>query len=367
MKIPYLIEKKLKSGHTAYYFNLPARLIPENSKLKPSTPLGTDYIIACRNALKLYEQLKFAKDEDCQSLNPKCLEFLWSNYQKSHFYLNIAQTTQKYYKYQYDYLSGIKSASGKQFKNVSLDSFSIESAYSFYDKLLVAKGIYKAQACMTFLKVLYNFGIRKEIFSGNNPFANLRLKKPKAKKEIIDRDTIKEFVKKAREDGKHHLALAVELNYWLGQRASDIRNLRRENIKIIHGKYFFDIIQQKTGKEVVLPIPEHLIKEVLAKKDYIIADSKGGFTKDRLSKAFQSYCDKCGIKIVFKQLRHTASTAYVEAGVTSAAAISITGHTNTAIFDSVYRADSPELSQLAYEQRKKAEKDRENDIKKFLN
>ena len=59
-------------------------------------------------------------------------------------------------------------------------------------------------------------------------------------------------------------------------------------------------------------------------------------------------------------MRHTASTAYVEAGVTSAATISITGHTNTQIFDSVYRADSPELSQLAYEQRKKAENARKN-------
>jgi len=116
----------------------------------------------------------------------------------------------------------------------------------------------------------------------------------------------------------------------------------------------------------MLPIPEHLISEVLAQKDFIIADQHGGFTKDRLARAFNSFAKKTGIKILFKQLRHTASTAYVEAGVTSAAAISITGHTNTAIFDSVYRADSAELSQLAYEQRKKAEKDKENEILAFL-
>lgn len=360
MKIPYLIQKKLASGKTAYYFNLPSRLIPEGSSLKKSSPLGTDYLVACQKALKLYEELKSQKNCSSAFANPKCLEFLWQEYKKSHFYKNITDATQKYYNYQYNYLTTIKSASGKAFKDVSLDGFTIEAAYSFYDKIFVSKGIYKAQACIAFLKVIYNFGLRKEIFSGNNPFANLRLKKPKPKKEIIDREMIKEFCKQARKDGKAHLALAVELNYWLGQRASDIRNLRRENVRKIQGKYFFDIIQQKTKKEVTLPIPEHLVAEILAKEDYIIADNYGNFTKDRFSKAFEAYCKKCGIKILFKQLRHTASTAYVEAGVTSAAAISITGHTNTAIFDQVYRADSPELSRLAYEQRKKAENELEN-------
>jgi len=366
MKIPYLTAKKLKSGKTAYYINLPAHVIPEGSKFKRSYALGTEYLPACQTAMKLYKELRQAKDIGNVTTNLKCLEFLWLEYKKSHFYTNIAPATQKYYEYQYSYLAGIKSATGKCFKDIALDGFTIEGAYSFYDKILNKKGVYKAQACITFLKVVYNFGIRSDIFTGNNPFANLRLKKPKAKKEIINRDVIKQFCQRAREEKQPHLALAVELNYWLGQRVADIRALRKENVRTHNGKYFFNIIQQKTKKEVMLPIPEHLISEVLAQKDFIIADQHGGFTKDRLARAFNSFAKKTGIKILFKQLRHTASTAYVEAGVTSAAAISITGHTNTAIFDSVYRADSAELSQLAYEQRKKAEKDKENEILAFL-
>lgn len=361
MKIPYLISKKLKSGTTAYYFNLPARLVPEGCNIKKSQPLGTDYLVACKKALDLYTYLKGGKEiKQSKSSNAKSLFFLWHEYQESHFYKNIADSTQKYYLYQYNYLAGIKSTSGKYFKDTPLDTFNIEAAYSFYDKILDAKGIHKAQACITFLKVIYNFGLRKEIFSGTNPFANLRLKKPKAKKEVISKDDIKQFIAKAREAGKDFLALAVELNYWLGQRVSDIRHLHRDNIKVINGQHFFSITQQKTGKNVILPIPDHLLEEVLSKKDYIIADGYGAFTKDRLAKVFQKFSKQCGIKIVFKQMRHTASTAYVEAGVTSAAAISITGHTNTQIFDSVYRADSHELSQLAYEQRKKAENTRKN-------
>lgn len=361
MKIPYMISKRLKSGQTVYYFNLPSRLVPEGCNIKKSQPLGSDYLVACKKALDLYTYLKGGKEiKQSKSSNTKSLFFLWHEYQESHFYKNVTTATQKYYEYQYNYLANIKSTSGKFFKDAPLDSFTIEGAYSFYDKILDAKGIHKAQACITFLKVIYNFGLRKEIFTGNNPFANLRLKKPKAKKEIISKDDIKQYCIKAREAGKDFLALAVELNYWLGQRVSDIRHLHHDNIKIINGQYYFNITQQKTGKNVILPIPEHLLEEVLSKKDYIISDGYGAFTKDRLAKAFKKFSDECGIKLVFKQMRHTASTAYVEAGVTSAATISITGHTNTQIFDTVYRADSHELSQLAYEQRKRAENARKN-------
>jgi integrase len=367
MKIPYLISKKLKSGKTSYYFYLPLKALKKHPDFPRCTPLGDDYMNACQKALNLYKSLRSEIEAQEINSNPKSLDFLWKEYQKSHFYNNITTATQKYYLYQYNYLAEIKSKSGTLFKETPLDSFSIEGAYSFYDKILATKGIHKAQACITFLKVIYNFGLRKEIFSGSNPFANLRLKKPKAKKEVISKDDIKQYCIKAREAGKDFLALAVELNYWLGQRVSDIRHLHRDNIKIINGKHFFNITQQKTNKNVILPIPDHLLEEVLSKKDYIVADGYGSFTKDRLAKAFRKFSDQCGIKLVFKQMRHTASTAYVEAGVTSAAAISITGHTNTQIFDSVYRADSHELSQFAYEQRKNAENARKNTPATALN
>lgn len=55
MKIPYLTSKKLANGEIAYYFNLPARLIPEGCAVK-SQSLGKDYLAACQKALELYQQ-----------------------------------------------------------------------------------------------------------------------------------------------------------------------------------------------------------------------------------------------------------------------------------------------------------------------
>ena len=70
MKIPYLTAKKLKSGKTAYYINLPAHVIPEGTKFKRSYALGTDYLPACQTAMKLYKELRQTKDVGNITINP---------------------------------------------------------------------------------------------------------------------------------------------------------------------------------------------------------------------------------------------------------------------------------------------------------
>lgn len=119
--------------------------------------------------------------------------------------------------------------------------------------------------------------------------------------------------------------------------------------------YFFEIEQQKTykvtQKKTYVPIPEYLWDEVLNKKGYIIQDEFGNFTRERLSRHFQKCSQEIGMKLLFKQIRHSASTAYAEADVASNAIISITGHTNETTFEKYYKANTPELSLMAYKKR----------------
>lgn len=192
----------------------------------------------------------------------------------------------------------------------------------------------------------------------------MRVKHPKPKKQIISTEDLFSYIRLARENNRSYLALALELNYWLAQRVSDIRNLKKDNIVKINDKYFFDIIQHKTKKRVFLPIPTHLLDEVLSKENYIIADKQGYFTKDRLARHFNEFSKQIGIKIVFKQMRHTAATAYAEAGVNTNAIISITGHTNEEIYNQVYKADTPQLAWKAYSERKASEDKSQNENKK---
>lgn len=355
MKIPYMIKKRLKDGRVAYYFNLPARLLPEGCDMKRSYSLGCDYLIACREAFVLYQKLKNFKVQ-CDNFVPASLEHLWAEYIKSKNYLKLTEDTQKYYLYSYNILAEIKAEkSKKMLKEVPLNTFTGQAALNLYESIAEKRGIYRGLACITTLKMLYNFGIRKGIVSGNNPFSNLRISKPKPKKEIIQLENMQEFIRQAREEKRDYLALALELNYYLAQRVGDIRRLRKEHIVEKNGFYFFDFMQNKTGQRVIVPIPQHLWQEVLSKEDYIIADEYGNFTKDRLARHFQRFSEKIGIKIVFKQMRHTASTAYAEAGVPSDAIISITGHTDESTFNRFYKANTSALSMVALEGRLKAE------------
>lgn len=355
MKIPYMIKKRLKNGNVAYYFNLPIRLLPEGCDMKRSYALGTDYLIACREALTLYEKLKNFKSASASCVVGS-LEHLWGEYKKSKRYAKLNPDTQKYYLYSYNILSQVKAVkSGKMFKDVSLSTFIGQTALNLYESIIETHGQYRGLACITFLKMLFNFGILKGIFTGNNPFSNLRITKPKPKKEIIDLKSMHEFIRRAREEKKDYLALALELNYYLAQRVGDIRRLRKQHIVEKNGFYFFDFLQNKTDQRVIVPIPQQLWQEILSKEDYIIADEYGSFTKDRLARHFQRFSEKIGVKIIFKQMRHTASTAYAEAGVPSDAIISITGHTDESTFNRFYKANTASLSMFALEERLKAE------------
>ena len=98
MKIPYMIKKRLKNGNVAYYFNLPARLLPEGCDLKRSYALGEDYIIACRKAFLLYEKLKNFKSQTNNYISGS-LDHLWAEFQQSKKYEKLDKSTKKYYIY----------------------------------------------------------------------------------------------------------------------------------------------------------------------------------------------------------------------------------------------------------------------------
>ena len=161
------------------------------------------------------------------------------------------------------------------------------------------------------------------------------------------------------------IALATELNFYIAQRNADVLKLQDKDIYKKGDNYFFNINQNKVDNvNVKVPIPPHLVEEVLSKKGYIIADRFGKFDVQRFSRYFKKIRDILGFdeRYIFKNMRHTGSTAYVEAGVATNAIISITGHTNEAIFNQVYKGNTEEVTLPALKKRLEAES-RNNKIK----
>lgn len=121
--------------------------------------------------------------------------------------------------------------------------------------------------------------------------------------------------------------------------------------------YFIGFTQNKTGEEMRLPIPQHLVSELLAKEDYLIADDHGSFTVNRFAKYFRIVRDACGFKYTFKLMRHTGGTAYIETGATTAEAIMFTGHKEERIFNEVYKSPTERMGLNTLNKRLEAEKE----------
>lgn len=91
-KIPYLTAKKIKGGKTAYYFNLPKRLIPEGCDMRQSYALGCDYFSACEQAIKLNRRLNDFRKTSLKFV-AKSLQDIWQHFIKSDKYLKLSRDT----------------------------------------------------------------------------------------------------------------------------------------------------------------------------------------------------------------------------------------------------------------------------------
>lgn len=364
MKIPYLTSKRLANGEVAYYFNIPARLIPEGCTIK-SQPLGKDYFRACQKALELLEKLTKHRQTGETPPNPKTVRHLWKEYQTTRFYKEIGERMKAQYERSYKFMEERKNAKHISLIDTPLDLFDYRAADKLLETFLTITSIFDVKKHFAFLRRMYKFGIIEKIFPADiaNPFSNMRIKTPKPKRENIPHEHLQMLIQKAKEMGYSYVALAIELDYYLCQRPADILKLRKKDIYKKGDNYFICFVQNKTGEEMRLPIPLHLIPQLMDQDDYIIADDYGAFTVERFSRYFKKVSDACGFHYVFKLMRHTGGTAYIETGATTAEAIMFTGHKEERIFNEVYKSPTEKIGLNALNKRLEKEGKSQNEKK----
>ncbi|MFV0626997.1 MAG: tyrosine-type recombinase/integrase [Alphaproteobacteria bacterium] len=359
-KPKYVQEKKLANGVISYYFVMPARLVPEGLEIRKSIPLGSGKWEAYAKAEKLNKEIKEFRNKKDLIIN-KSLSYLWTIYIDSRFYKDLAARTKKDYENAYKILSKKKNKKGVMLSDTPLDLFNYDIAYKLYENLVEEIKERWAKNCMDFLRLIYNFGLRKERLSKKNPFENMRIRRKKPEKLYIPIEDVHAIINKAKEmaeDEKYKnkaeayraIALGTELDLYFAQRPADVLKLRKDDLYKKDGHYFFSIIQNKMerlGKKVILPVPKHLEREILSKKDFIICDDFGDFTVRRFQDYFRNVCQELGFNYTFRLMRHSGSTAYIEAGVTSAAAIVITGHESEKMFNSTYKSPTEKIGLTA--------------------
>jgi integrase len=200
-----------------------------------------------------------------------------------------------------------------------------------------------ANAVLRVARILFAFAVADERIA-DNPARKIRMAGVKsAAGRIWTAAEVEAFAAAADARGFTSIATAVAINYWLGQRPSDVRELPRDAVA---ADGMIRLTQSKTGARVALPagavpvIAARLAADRRAWSDRrihpttLIADERtgGAYTENAFRRRFdviraQAAAGRPEMRdIQFRHLRHTAVTRLAEAGCTTPEIAAITGH-----------------------------------------
>lgn len=174
----------------------------------------------------------------------------------------------------------------------------------------------------------------------DNPCAKLKVKVPRTKAVIWEQADVDLYVRVARSQGMHSIALIILLEWEIGQRLTDVRQFRPG------GEYdaergIFAFSQSKTDEPVIIEISPTLRELLQALVDdeqlFLFRNerTKKAYTENRLSQTFKwvrtAAMKLNGRYLVLRQLRHSCIVQLARAGCTVPEIASVTGHTLSSV------------------------------------
>jgi integrase len=160
-----------------------------------------------------------------------------------------------------------------------------------------------------------------------------------------------DLVEAALADPKVQLAAA--LLYFTAQRIGDVCRMRWDDRRPDghHAHGVIDVLQQKTGKELPIPVHERLaeiLDQAPRKGDTILTDPKGRKAKDQTIRAWlKDFAEARGYKIVPHGLRKNAVNALLEAGCSTGETSSISGQSLRMVEHYARRRNNTRMSRSA--------------------
>lgn len=255
------------------------------------------------------------------------LNALISDYKKSARYTDLRPSTKR----QYDWcLRGIAA----EFGHYSASAVSPAQIESFYTNLAGRDAAHAARANATLrvLRLLFN--------ASHHPFPRIRVKTPcPTTPQLWTQADVEQFVRTANKLGRDSIGLAVELNYWLGQRQADILALTTSQIDT--AAQTITLTQAKTGARVCIPLTPGLIfaitraakaspgprQPLLACETTALAWQASHFRAEFARiRAHAARTLPHMATLQFLHLRHSAITRMAEAGCTIPEIAAVSGH-----------------------------------------
>ena len=201
-------------------------------------------------------------------------------------------------------------------------------------------GIRSANYRKSVLSACWKHSMRYDVMI-HDPVALVKLQKTDNRTVMWTREYVRRFLDVAYSDFKYRsIGLIVQMSYVWGQRVGDMRLLKWEALDLTECR--LDIRQSKRGAEVHLPISKNLCQMLQAQqKDFgfqefvapRVKPRSGAFTPydlEEISPIINRLLDEANLpkELTAMDLRRTAVTEMLEAGVDIAGIRQVTGHKN---------------------------------------
>ena len=260
----------------------------------------------------------------------KTVKHLVDKYYNSNDFKMLRSRTKKDYKY---FLSIMLD----DFGSVNFCELTSKQAKHAYEAWVV-RGISLANHVCTVSSILFRYAIEME-HTHVNPFANIKRKTPPQRKVVWTEDDVRQFLDTAYAKFEHRsIGLIVHMAYEWCQRLGDMRMLTWDNIDLDNKK--LNLEQSKRRAEVTLPIEDDLLEMLIQQEqDFgfqkyvaphpyprggryaIYSDIDIGVQVNQVKKVAGLPKD-----LTAMDMRRTAITEMVEAGVDTTQIMAVSGH-----------------------------------------
>jgi len=331
--------QQVKRGRKTYWrYNPPQEAV--DAGVVPRVYLAERKETAFNQADRYNKQLDaWRASQEKDLADDKTVHGLIQLYINSLDYQKLTEETKKTYMYQLTKMQLIELR-GKQFGKHRYKELTQPMCQEIYERLC-EHGIPFANRALSAIRKVYSYGMKFGHVE-NNPWRDMDVYSEQPRRTVWTNENVKQFLEFAYSDfSTRSIGLIVHMAYEWAQRVGDMRELTWDCVDLTDGK--LTLTQSKRRAQVKIPISDDLLGILRQQFDdfgwqtYVApnvnAKAAGGFkpySVYTLSHAARRVMERAGLpdELRISDLRRTATTEMVEAGVGMAQIMSVTGHAN---------------------------------------